>query len=175
MIDFIPLENGESINRKKFIDSVKEYSAKAVHLLPVGGMIKQKILQEIGIQPYDAGKINTIYKIGRQRISPQNRNRSNVYGECQPILKNGKLSFTIAMENNAPKKLFMYFLCHEIDHMVGYLGYRFSMKEMGYSQQQRMEGLSDDVRSMKTEFFARINTANEAMLGAEDRDFVFGV
>jgi len=175
MTDFIPLGNGEFINRKNFIDSVKEYSAKAVHLLPVGGMIKQKILQEIGIQPYDAEKINSIYKIGRQWISKQNRNNPNVYGECQPILKNGKFSFTIAMENNAPKKLFMYFLYHEIDHMVGYLGYRFSMEEMGYSEQQRIEGLSNDVRRMKTEFFARVNTANEAMLGAEDRNFVFEV
>lgn len=80
-----------------------------------------------------------IYKIGRQRLSENNRNKPNVYGECKTHWRNGTFSFTIAMENNAPKKLFLYFLYHEIDHMVGYLGYRYAMKQMGECEPDILE------------------------------------
>ena len=79
------------------------------------------------------------------------------------------------MENNAPKKIFLHFLYHEIDHMVWYLAYQFAMKEMNCNENQILDGLIGDLRSMKTEFFARVNTANQAMVWAEDRNFVFNV
>lgn len=119
--DFIPLGNRESIKLNDFVKVVIGFSQNAVNLLPVSKTIKQKILYEIGVEPFDFEKIKSIYKIGRHWISEKNRHNPNVYGECQPILRNGKFSFTIAMENNAPKKIFHYFLYHEIDHMVGYL------------------------------------------------------
>ena len=171
----IPLGNGESINTSHFLQHIKEFSSKAVNLLPVSGAIKKKILQEIGVEPFDKHKIREIYKLWRQRISQTNRTNLNVYGECQPKYKDGKFSFIIAMENNAPKKLFLHFLYHEIDHMVWYLGYQFAMNELGCNEEQIIDGLMGEVREMKTEFFARVNTANQAMVWAEDRDFVFGV
>lgn len=114
----IPLGNGESINTSDFLQHIKLYSLKAVNLLPVSEDAKKKVLQEIGIEPFNNNKIREIYKLGRQRISQNNRTNPNVYGECQPKYEDGGFSFIIAMENNAPKKVFLYFLYHEIDHMV---------------------------------------------------------
>ncbi len=162
--DTIALGNGESIDLYHFLETIKLYSFKAVNLLPVEHAIKQKILQEIGVQPIDNQKIKSIYKIGRQWISQKNKNNFNVYGECQPTYRNGRFSFIIAMENKAPKKLFQYFLYHEIDHMVGYLAYRYTMQDMGLEKQKILEDLADGLWELKTEFFARTNTANQAML-----------
>lgn len=53
LTDEIPLQDRESIRLNDFLTYVQEYSMKAVHLLPVDLMIKQKILQDIGIKPYD--------------------------------------------------------------------------------------------------------------------------
>lgn len=172
-IDKISLKNWESINLQEFLDSVKTNSIKATNQLPVSQIVKQKILADIWILPYDLQKIKSIYKIGRQWMSQNNRNNPYVLWECQPNYKDWKFSFVIAMENNAPKKLFNYFFYHEIDHMVWYLGYYLSMQQMWFGEDQILSQLQEDTRSLKTEFFARVNTANQTMLWAEDWDFVF--
>ena len=77
-INSIHLKNGESINIQQLLKSIEDNSMKAVNQLPVNQSVKQKILEEIGIIPYDFKKIKSIHKIGRQRISAKNRGNLNV-------------------------------------------------------------------------------------------------